>query len=417
MRVEEEVAVVADLLVVADDLTGALDTGAQFARHGLRTCVAWGAGLPGGADVWVLDTESRDLLPAAAGARVAQAVAPLLSRCAHLYKKVDSTLRGNVAGELAALLAASVARRVALAPAFPAQGRTTLHGKQWVHGQPLAATPFAPPGAAGSALTALLARKMGVAVGSVELAVVRQGPGALGQALQARAEPVLVIDAVEESDLATVARAVAAAGPGWLLAGSAGLAAQLPAAWGLAGGLLGPPAPIGAGPVLLVVGTRHPALAGQLSYLQARAPVTVVGEVTAGLLARGDPLVTRRAEALAGALVAGRDVVLTSLGEPLVAGGARQVAALLADIVRRALAGVQPAALVLTGGDVAAAVCRALAAEAIVVEGEVAPGIPRGRLLGGPANGLCLVTKAGGFGGEEVLWQILSVLRGEESCE
>ncbi len=401
----------AHLLVVADDLTGALDTGAQFAAHGLRTLVTWDGAPPADADVWVLDTESRDLPPQAAGQRIAELAARLLPHVPRLYKKVDSTLRGNVAAELAALLAAGAGPRVLLAPAFPAQGRTTLHGRQWVAGTPLEKTGFARPGVDCSSIPALLAAHLGP-VACLELEDIRQGEQSLASRLGATAGQVLVADAVEEADLRIVARAAVLAGLDRFLAGSAGLAAHLPAAWGLEGSRAAGDERRAPGPVLFVAGTDHPCLAGQLACLAQHASPTVVTGILGGLLARGDETVAERSRAAAEALQAGADAVLTTDGEPRIAGGRRAVAALLARVAARAVEGARPAALVLTGGDVAMAVCRVLGASAIAVQGQVEPGIPLGRLVGGPQDGLPLAAKAGGFGSEDALWRILVRLRG-----
>lgn len=386
-----------DLLVVADDLTGALDTGARSAQQGLRTWVAWAGTPPAEADVFLLDTESRDLAPAEAARRVAELAAPLIPRARRLYKKVDSTLRGNVGAELAALLRVSGASRAILAPAFPAQGRTTRAGRQYVHGAPL-------PG--GPSIVELLAAQTDLSVGVVPLEVVRQGQQALAAALQARPERIAVVDAVEDGDLATIA--LAAAGSDSLLAGSAGLASWLSAGLGAPAALSAP------GPILFVAGTLHPSLPGQLARLQAQAPVAIVGQVLGGLLARGEEVIAERSRTLAAALLAGRDAVVTTAGEPRVAGGGRFVAALLAQVAAGALEQARPGALVLTGGDVAIATCRALGAQAIALSGEVEPGVPIGRLAGGPLDGLTLITKAGGFGDDEVLCRIRSQAGGRE---
>ena len=142
--------------VIADDLTGALDTAAPFAAHGWRTCVVpWPGGssrtgspswqrVAGVSDVVVIDTASRHVAPREAARRVAAAVAAARRAEAgaardgrHFYKKIDSTLRGNVAAELAAFRAATAVACLPLAPAFPAQGRTTRDGAVWVDGRPL----------------------------------------------------------------------------------------------------------------------------------------------------------------------------------------------------------------------------------------------------------------------------------------
>jgi uncharacterized protein YgbK (DUF1537 family) len=80
-----------------------------------------------------------------------------------------------------------------------------------------------------------------------------------------------------------------------------------------------------------------------------------------------------------------------------------RLGAAAAELVRR----VRPAGLVLTGGDTAAAVCAALHARLIQLEGETEPGIPWGRLLDGDLPGLVVVTKAGSFGGPKALLKAL----------
>jgi uncharacterized protein YgbK (DUF1537 family) len=61
------------------------------------------------------------------------------------------------------------------------------------------------------------------------------------------------------------------------------------------------------------------------------------------------------------------------------------------------------AALVLTGGDTAAFVLRALNASSILLAGEISPGIPWGTIQGGLADGCTVITKSGGFGERDAL--------------
>lgn len=138
----------AKILIIADDLTGAADCGVVFAGRGMEAMVVPGrpgedaavCGPVAKAEVLAIDADTRGL----AGQRAAEAVALIVSQygdCGGLiFKKVDSTLRGNVAPELAAVLRAwrtkvAAGERVAMlfAPAFPAHGRTTVMGRQWVN--------------------------------------------------------------------------------------------------------------------------------------------------------------------------------------------------------------------------------------------------------------------------------------------
>src|SRR5919202_3899966 len=97
-----------EIAVIADDLTGAADTGVQLVRAGYRSAVFFRASeVPGGnLDAVAFDTDSRAMPAGFAAKRVLEAARA--SRGARLvYKKLDSTLRGNVAAELAAAFGAA----------------------------------------------------------------------------------------------------------------------------------------------------------------------------------------------------------------------------------------------------------------------------------------------------------------------
>ncbi|HUS04858.1 MAG TPA: four-carbon acid sugar kinase family protein [Bryobacteraceae bacterium] len=132
------------ILVLADDMTGALEVGAVFAASGLRTAVVTDpleAGLP--PDVLIVDTETRHSSPSAAYGRIVHIVGAAAIRPEFIYKKTDSTLRGNIASELAALANLFPEWTIGYAPAYPAQGRTVRDGIVYVDGVPVSATGFA----------------------------------------------------------------------------------------------------------------------------------------------------------------------------------------------------------------------------------------------------------------------------------
>ncbi len=131
------------LAIVADDLTGAADTSACFAKAGLATVIRLSGATVPNADVLAVSTESRDLDPAAAaedGPLGAHAVSPAVKRDAGprwVYKKIDSALRGHPRDELLAAMEAIGTTRALVAPAFPAERRTTVGGRQHIDGVPL----------------------------------------------------------------------------------------------------------------------------------------------------------------------------------------------------------------------------------------------------------------------------------------
>jgi len=137
----------AELLVIADDLTGALDSGVQLARKGDRVIVSLdcdgGLAHASDADVIVIDAESRHDDPQVAAAKVGHLVCEgKAAGVARVYKKTDSGLRGNVGAELAAAMEATGASHLNFVPAYPKQQRTTENGIHYVAGVPVAKSIF-----------------------------------------------------------------------------------------------------------------------------------------------------------------------------------------------------------------------------------------------------------------------------------
>lgn len=136
------------LVVIADDFTGALDTGVQFAKRSIPTRVVPDAqmkfeGSIPEESVLVMNTESRHMDGDIAYRRVASVV----QQCAdagvrYFYKKTDSTLRGNIGSELSALFAHGDCDEVIFVPAYPKMGRTTVDGHQYIHGIPIHKSTF-----------------------------------------------------------------------------------------------------------------------------------------------------------------------------------------------------------------------------------------------------------------------------------
>lgn len=222
------------LLIIADDFTGALDTGVQFAARGIRTRVVVGAdaALPHrDADVLVVDTETRHLPAAQAYAAVEGLVRRAKSAgFSYLYKKTDSALRGNVGAELAALLKADGSRQLAFLPAFPQMNRVTKNGVQYIDGVPVTESPFGVDPfepVRHADVTELLAEQTDL-------------PAANFPALSAAdsvpdKDGILIFDAATVDELRSTGRALLQNGHLHVLAGCAGFGAVLPELLGLGG--------------------------------------------------------------------------------------------------------------------------------------------------------------------------------------
>lgn len=126
------------LLVIADDFTGALDTGVQFSNQGIKTTVSTNTQLfyeniPQNAEVLVLNTESRHLSFDQAYNRIKQIIEEANKLgIAYIYKKVDSALRGNVSAEVKAILDACDQDIIPFLPAYPEINRILLNGNLYI---------------------------------------------------------------------------------------------------------------------------------------------------------------------------------------------------------------------------------------------------------------------------------------------
>jgi uncharacterized protein YgbK (DUF1537 family) len=380
-------------LVVADDLTGAADSAVAFARRGVPTRVTFDLpSAPEGTEVVAVDTDTRRAHPADAARAVTDAVAA--ARPARVtFKKIDSTLRGNIAAETGAVLRGADAALALCAPAFPGTGRTTVDGVQYAHGERIGDVQHA---------------FAGVPVTGVRLAAVRAGE--LAERLARAATDgirVVVVDAETDADLTIAARTAIALPTRIVWVGSGGLAAAL------ARTLVPDPRPVShpriAGPVLVVVGSSTPQAAAQAAAVRSTGACEVAFpavQLLAGDLAALAPFARRVGRRLAEQT----DVLVTiEDGHRIPPGGGRPVVAALAQ----ALAAVEPvpAGLVVTGGETARLLTAALGATGLALTGELQAGVVVGRLVGNVT--FPVVTKAGAFGGPEALVDAVSRLRSE----
>ena len=379
--------------LIADDLTGACDSSAQFARTGFSSTVILDRASMHRCSAQVIgaSTDSREDSPVVA-ARKVQRWSDFLCRGSTpiAFKKIDSTLRGNVAVEIEAAMQAFGCSIGIVAPAFPAMGRTVVDGYLCVAGAEDAARIHIPT----------LLEQQGLS------GLVHLGRTALAgdpESLRARLEDygkasarLIVIDSSSDSELDVVAQATYGLKrrPIWI--GSAGLAAALARTLARERRPAGPDSsgckmlPGPAGPAILFVGSDHPVTLEQLKHLAALRSSTFV-TLSPENIVRGRLALNENRHL---AIAVERDKADESS-------------------LPYFLAGLKPApirGLMMTGGDTASLVCRALGADSITLCGEIAAGIPWGRLAGGAADGLAVATKSGGFGASDALAVALDFL-------
>jgi len=419
-----------ELGVLADDLTGATDTGLQFAKCGHRTCVCLSWPASPSCDVLVFDTDSRHLAAAEARQRSAEAARSLASMgVRRFYKKIDSTARGNLGAEIEGALEATGLAQALICPAFPKLARTVRDGQVFVRGVPLPRTEFSHDPiwpAATASLEEILRRQSDASIARIDLAEVRRGPATVRARLAEhwqRGRRLVVADAEVDLDLRCLVEAARQSEQGVLSVGSAGLAEWLV---GLLSHVTRPRRGqiVGKGATLIVSGTVNRTGVGQLARLIEQgaslsvlpidavlddppaateaAARQVVDQLRLGgcvVLSLTDP---RRPPPEVGRVATERRLSPSALNAQLVRG--------LATVTDKAIEAVLPAALVVTGGDTARAVTNALGSQALEVEREAAPGVPICVLQGGRWDGLVVVTKAGGFGEPDTLVRVVRQL-------
>ncbi|WP_394821369.1 four-carbon acid sugar kinase family protein [Pendulispora albinea] len=383
------------MTLLADDLTSALDGAAPFAARGLSARVVLdpsGLGEPR-ADVVAIDLDSRFASPGEAEARF-RGAAERLPDAAIVYKTIDSTLRGNLSAEIQGALRGSGRARAVVAPAFPAAGRTTVAGRQLLHGVPLEHTAFARDPRT-----------------PVETSIVAERLAGLERARFS------VHDAERDRDLDALVAAIGLESDVvWV--GSPGLAAALARA--IPHREASRPAfePANGERALVVLGSLHPANDSQVERL-VRAGARMV-ELPSG---EGDVDPAAIASQIVRGFASGPLVCLRSpravseRGRSEREHAARGHAA-AAEMAERMGAVVRCCAeefdsLVATGGDTARRIVDALGASALDLMGEVEPGVPFG-VLRRPRRAIPFSTKAGGFGDAETLLRCVHRLHTHE---
>ncbi|MBN2406805.1 MAG: hypothetical protein JXJ19_03810 [Elusimicrobia bacterium] len=243
--------------VISDDLTGAGDVGAQFAGRGLKAVISTGVEsvkeTPDGAEVWIINTNSRDISRNKAVKSVKKAVILLKAwNAEYFYKKIDSTLRGNLGAELEVFADELGAESIPFCAAFPDMGKTTIGGVHYVLGERLEETPYAKDTGCESCNSEI--RKI------IELQMKDSGR-------------IDVKDAATNEDLENMSRGI----KGNVFAGAAAFAGYLADSWLTANRKVQPIA-LSPGPVLVISGSLNPISLEQVKYWEENGSASIIAE-------------------------------------------------------------------------------------------------------------------------------------------
>jgi uncharacterized protein YgbK (DUF1537 family) len=421
-------------LLIADDLTGGADAGAQFAKRGLRTLLISFSedteidfSKHTRQDVLVINTDSRGLSPEKASLKISnllkhfdQKLFPII------YKKVDSTLRGNIGYEIDAILKETSGSLCFMAPSYPEQNRTLVGGILIVGGKPLALTEVARNTASPiqeSHVYRIIQNQSQNNVGWIDLTHVASSHEGLLKTVDEERKgghQIIIFDAVSRDDLKNIVKAGFYIERIPLFVGSAGLAGEVAKK-------ITPPKARASSKInpfksiLIVCGTASSVTHQQVKQVEKRSirvfqltPSLILGDGIKAEKGRRD--LSRK---IANSLSQGINVLKTPSEmlhseDPTEPPIHLKTVKVLASVALHALEAskIKPAdlALILTGGETAQNVINGLDTEGIEIGGELLEGIVRGHLIGGNWDGLSVVTKAGGFGKEDALEKIVGML-------
>jgi uncharacterized protein YgbK (DUF1537 family) len=401
--------------VVADDVTGATDLAGQVAAEGATVSLYFGVSAAeqiasDPADCVVVALKSRSLDPDEAVQQSLEA-ARALGAIDHLYVKYcstfDSTARGNIGPVVEALADSRANGPATIVPSAPVNGRTVYRGRLFVGDALLEESslrhhPLNPM--TDSVLSRLLAPQARWPIEMIPLPTVLAGSRALIARLdELPARTHVIIDAVSDADLDTIARSVASRG---FSSGSAGLAAAL-ARVALASARDAEPVlhevrPRRDGPAIVISGSLSVATRAQVASFRAHHPAF---EVDPSDLAHTADVVATVLAAVEHALKAGQTpLVYSRMDAPGASDGAETEAA--SRLIEGALSEIAVGArelgvtrMVVAGGEVSGAVIGALGVTRVTVHEEVAPGVPW--IVTDRPTPLALLLKSGNFGGPD----------------
>ena len=397
-------------LIIADDFTGASDTGVQLRKRGIKTDVIFEfTSIENKEKSFVIDTESRGLSPEDAYKDVELKIKDAFKNdYDYVFKKVDSTLRGNIASEIKAIDKYYNADYIIFAPAYPDSKRTTIEGIQKINGIPITETEIAKDPMKPVVIdniNLLLKDEFHEEVTHVYLKEIRENTINLAKGR------IFTFDSEINEDLIAIVRAIIVHSKKILWVGSAGLADSILK-------VKMPPKP-----AMAVIGSISEVSRKQLHYAKSKGVNIIKVDIECILKSKDTEKIVEDALDI---INQGLDVIIASTyeredyekaiktGEIL--GYTREDVStitqnVLGEITLKLIKQSKISGLFLTGGDTAIGVIKKLGVCGASIKQEIMTGIPLMTLYGGKNHGLNVITKAGAFGEENAIEYCMKKLK------
>ena len=411
--------------IIADDLTGACDTGLQFHNCGFRVLVLrdpkwlWEYSPMYDAISLDIDTRGGSREEAIRGAGEAASSLRSCRPSTLTYKKVDSTLRGHIGAEIDAIMDVFTPPCALVAPAYPREGRQTIDGIHLVRSIPLAQTDLSRDPRwpiPKSSLPSLVGSQSRRRIAHIAHKVTSRGLEALRteveRVLKEGAE-IVTFDVVSDQDLDLITQVGLSMSKLPLFVGSAGLAACLGARLRIDREVkptISRGQPIKGGSIA-IVGSLSKASDRQVERAVERGTRLIRLDEESG---KGNLHLKMISDKILSDLFEGIDTLIwTKPGREghIAPAPDNPFAQLIRKLILRLAPEPSLRGIVLTGGDTASIVLSALEADALEIVSEVQPAVPCCKIVTGRSRGLRVITKAGAFGDEDTLVRCLDFLR------
>lgn len=429
-----------NIFMIADDLTGANDSGVQLTGYGIRTSVLFHVDKPLSLEqeAIVVDTDSRGSTKENAYRKIKEVMHFFQpDKDQIVYKKIDSTLRGNLGSEIDAMYEAIHPDFMVIAPAFPKNGRKTIRGYHYLNDTLISETemandPHTPVNE--SYIPDLLQKQTNRETALIKFTDLEKGYEHVKEVLDVlyrQRIPYIVVDAVNEQHLQLIAQYVTKSGYSVCWVGSAGLANELPEVYGFKFEQKPLLMPQATESVMLVVGSVSQISRRQLEFV-LQAPGVKGVELNSVALIENEQArnmeLNRALKQVIDEISNGYHIAVYSTGSAEHIAQARQVgirnglnelevsqriSRSLGEVSARIVEQCGIKRMVLTGGDTAKQVCTHLGITGFELMGEVEMGIPLGRTIG--RERMYVITKAGAFGKDTSLLHAIDKLKGEDA--
>ena len=425
------------IYVIADDLTGANDTGVQFTKKGYNAIVSVldeqsTIIIPDNLDVFVMDTETRELESKTARKILKSILEKInINKKDVVYKKVDSTLRGNMGDEIEEIMIILNRDICIFSPSYPSYQRITVGGYLLVQQKPLGLSEYSSnhlDQEENSFIPFLLKKQTDFPVGQIDLKDVVKGQETILSKineLSQKGNKIIVIDSTNEEHLKDIfASGLKFDGP-VLFSGSAGLANHFPNI-NNKHEVLKIKVEDNKSPVLVVAGSRNSIMEDQINYLKNRLNVSELRIDLEQVFSNKERILDDYATKCIQAIKDNRDLVIhtnityneeKSINEKLMLkyhlsfrGLEIKIKTFLGELTSKIIKNSYVRNLILTGGDVALGVCKELNIRNLNILAELLPGIPLA-IANYKDYKLNIITKAGGFGKEDALYNLINKLK------